>query len=113
MTTANPAVCFKSVHFSKEGTHILRNVTGVFPKGQITTVVGPSGAGKTTLFKLCNGLDSPNDGDIFIHDSSISSYNPVELRRNVGIALQKATMISGTVEKKSRPAAPAAGKNTV
>ncbi|RYG73147.1 phosphate ABC transporter ATP-binding protein [Lentibacillus lipolyticus] len=97
--TANPAVRFESVNFSREEMHILRHVTGIFPKGRITTVVGPSGAGKTTLFKLCNGLESPDDGEIYIHDTSIHSYNPVELRRSVGIALQKATMVSGTVEK--------------
>ncbi|MRG85735.1 ABC transporter ATP-binding protein [Salinibacillus xinjiangensis] len=93
------AVHFRDVHFSDDGLHILKNITGSFPEGKITTLVGPSGAGKSTLFKLCNGLRSPDSGEIFIHGKRIQDYEPVELRRTVGIALQTATMIDGTVQK--------------
>ncbi len=92
-----PALHFHDVNYSIDDVHILKNITGTFPKGKITTLVGPSGAGKTTLLKLCNGLISPTSGDIFIHDKPISTYEPVELRRHVGIALQSAPMIKGTV----------------
>ncbi|SET01810.1 phosphate ABC transporter ATP-binding protein, PhoT family [Oceanobacillus limi] len=88
---------FKDVNYSADGLHILKNVTGSFPEGKITTLVGPSGAGKSTLFKLCNALKSPQSGEILIKGKSIDNYDPVELRRNVGIALQSATMIKGTV----------------
>src|SRR5699024_8032994 len=66
-------------------------------KEKITTLVGPSGAGKTSLLKLCNGLVPPTSGDIFIDSKPIDSYEPTELRRYVGIALQSAPMIKGTV----------------
>ncbi|WP_138417698.1 phosphate ABC transporter ATP-binding protein [Aquibacillus sediminis] len=79
------------------GDTILKNITGMFPEGQITTIVGPSGAGKSTLFKLCNGLQSPDAGEIMISDKPIVDYEPIELRRHVGIALQQATMIRGDV----------------
>ncbi|CAM4109765.1 ABC transporter ATP-binding protein [Lederbergia lenta] len=92
-----PAIHFKEVHYSVDGTHILKSITGSFPIGKITTLVGPSGAGKTTLLKLCNGLNSPTEGEIYINNTKVSEYNPIELRRNVGIALQNAPMISGTV----------------
>lgn len=92
-----PALHFHNVDYSIGDVHILKNITGSFPKGKITTLVGPSGAGKTTLLKLCNGLISPTSGDIFIHDKLISTYEPVELRRHVGIALQGAPMIKGSV----------------
>ena len=92
-----PALHFNNVDYSIGDIHILKNVTGSFPKGKITTLVGPSGAGKTTLLKLCNGLISPTSGEIYIHDKSISAYEPVELRRHVGIALQSAPMIKGTI----------------
>ena len=62
-------------------------------------MVGPSGAGKTTLFRLCNGMKSPDSGEIFIKGKQIDKYHPVKLRQTVGIALQSATMISGNVEK--------------
>lgn len=92
-----PALHFHGVDYSIEDIHILKNITGSFPKGQITTLVGPSGAGKTTLLKLCNGLIAPTSGEIYIHDKQITTYEPVKLRRHVGIALQSAPMIKGTI----------------
>ncbi|GGJ97452.1 putative ABC transporter ATP-binding protein YjkB [Lentibacillus kapialis] len=99
MTDPDNAMRFDNINFSADGVHIIKNITGSIPERNITTLVGPSGAGKTTLFKLCNGLYSPDSGDLFIKGKPIERYEPVELRRNVGIALQKATMISGTVQK--------------
>lgn len=92
-----PAIHFNHIYYSVDGTEILKNVTGSFPEGKVTTLVGPSGAGKTTLLKLCNGLLSPDSGEIYIKDDPITDYPPVELRRLVGIALQSAPMINGTV----------------
>ncbi|RDW19042.1 phosphate ABC transporter ATP-binding protein [Oceanobacillus arenosus] len=93
------AIQFDHVNYSDRGTLILKDINGLFPKGKITTLVGPSGAGKTTLFKLCNRLISPNSGEIQIDGRKIDQYNPIELRQNVGLALQSATMIRGTVMK--------------
>ncbi|WP_203249020.1 ABC transporter ATP-binding protein [Sporosarcina beigongshangi] len=92
-----PAIHFHEVDFSIDDIHILKKITGSFPKGKITTLVGPSGAGKTTLLKLCNGLISPTSGTIFIDNEPISTYPPIELRRHIGIALQNAPMVKGTV----------------
>jgi len=94
-----PAVHFNHVSYSIAGMDVLKEITGSFPEGKITTLVGPSGAGKTTLLKLCNGLLSPNFGELYIKDQPVESYEPTELRRLVGIALQSAPMISGTVYK--------------
>ena len=92
-----PALHFQNVSYSVSDIHILKKITGSFPIGKITTLVGPSGAGKTTLLKLCNGLISPTAGEIFIHDKPISSYDPIKLRRRIGIALQSAPMVKGSV----------------
>ena len=92
-----PALHFHNVDYFIDDIPILKNITGSFPKGKITTLVGPSGAGKTTLLKLCNGLISPTAGDIYIHEKTIATYEPVQLRRHIGIALQSAPMIKGTV----------------
>lgn len=96
-TSYKPAIHFNGVDFSYGKTIILKDITGSFPKGKITTLVGPSGAGKTTLLKLCNGLLSAQIGEVYIKDQPIESYNPIELRRLVGIALQSAPMVTGTV----------------
>ncbi|MGG0655920.1 phosphate ABC transporter ATP-binding protein [Rummeliibacillus pycnus] len=96
-TIYQPAIHFHNVDFEVNGQKILQQVTGSFPTGEITTLVGPSGAGKTTLLKLCNGLISPTSGEIYIDNEPITSLNPVTLRRHVGMALQSAPMIKGTV----------------
>jgi len=99
VTGDKQAVTFNHVNYSVDGNHILKNITESFPEAAITTLVGPSGAGKTTLLKLCNGLLSPDSGEIYIKDKIISSYEPAHLRRLVGIALQSAPMINGSVMK--------------
>lgn len=93
------AIRFEYVDFSADGMSILHGITDSFPKGKITALVGPSGAGKTTVFKLCNGLKSPTSGQVYFNDEPIESYEPVQLRRRIGLALQDATMISGTVRE--------------
>ena len=98
MTASNNTVIqLNHVNYFEGDVHILKDITGSFPEGKITTLVGPSGAGKTTLFRLCNGLISPKSGEIYIKNKPITDYEPTTLRRNIGLALQSATMISGTV----------------
>ncbi|ALX49084.1 phosphate ABC transporter ATP-binding protein [Lentibacillus amyloliquefaciens] len=99
MTVDASAITLENVNYSTDDVHILKNITGKVIEGNITTVVGPSGAGKTTLFRLCNGLQSPDSGNITIQGKAIDNYEPVKLRRKVGIALQSATMISGSVRE--------------
>lgn len=91
------AISFQQVSLSLHDTPILHNITGHFPKGQITTLVGPSGAGKTTVLKLCNALLSPTTGTILYNEQPLHVYEPTELRQSIGIALQAAPMIDGTV----------------
>lgn len=97
MQTIKPAIHFKRVNFHADNKHILKNITGSFYEGTITSLVGPSGAGKSTLLKLCNGLLSARSGEIYIKEKDINTYEPVELRRTVGIALQNAPMVNGSV----------------
>jgi len=96
-TQYKPAIHFQHVDYRIGDIEILKDITGSFPQGRITTLVGPSGAGKSTLLKLCNGLISPVNGEIFVKDKAIGEYDPVELRRMVGMALQSAPMVNGTV----------------
>ncbi|MFA1818799.1 phosphate ABC transporter ATP-binding protein [Virgibacillus oceani] len=95
----NSAIRFNEVNFNADGVHIIKNISGSIMKGKITTLIGPSGAGKSTLFRMCNGLISPSSGEIYLNEEPIQSYDPVNLRRNVGYALQDATMLGGTVRE--------------
>lgn len=91
------AIKFEQVSVMLNNQTILKDISGFITKGTITTFVGPSGAGKTTLLKLCNRLISQTSGTIFIDHLNIEAYDAVKLRQAVGIALQSAPMIKGTV----------------
>ncbi|WP_043931850.1 ABC transporter ATP-binding protein [Bacillus sp. EB01] len=93
------AIELEHVDYSVGSVNIIKYITGSISKGKITTLVGPSGAGKTSLFRLINGLVSPTKGDIRISGKNIEEYEPTELRRSVGLALQNATMINGNIFK--------------
>ncbi|PKC50268.1 PEP carboxykinase-like protein, partial [Rhizophagus irregularis] len=91
------AIQFLNVSYELGSLSILKNISGTIYKGKITTLVGPSGAGKTTLLKLCNGLISPTAGKLHINEKSILSFEPTFLRKQVGIVLQNAPIIRGSV----------------
>jgi len=57
----------------------------VFP-GEIVSLLGPSGCGKTTTMRMIAGLDTPSDGEIFIHGRDVDGVPPH--RRNVGLVFQ-------------------------
>lgn len=97
MSKNEAAIQFQDISLERGETLILKGITGTISKGKITALVGPSGAGKTTLLKLCNGLISPTNGEIIVDQYPIIEYEPTTLRRQVGIVLQNAPMIRGSV----------------
>jgi len=46
--------------------HALKNVSFTVPKGEFVAIVGESGSGKSTLLNLIGGLDTPNNGKIYM-----------------------------------------------
>lgn len=95
--TYTSAIRFENISLEIGRLSILNNISGTFYKGKITTLVGPSGAGKSTLLKMCNALVTPTSGEIFIESIPIDSIHPTALRKNIGIVLQNAPFIHGTV----------------
>ncbi|MBM0045999.1 ABC transporter ATP-binding protein [Anaerococcus sp. mt242] len=61
-------------------------------RGEFVAIVGPSGSGKSTLLHIIGGVDSPNDGKVYIDGNDISQYSSKELayfrRRKVGLIYQ-------------------------
>lgn len=68
------------------------------PANQITCIVGPSGSGKSTLLRLLNSLSSPDHGEILFKNKSISSKDPLQLRRSVVMVSQAPVIFDGTIE---------------
>lgn len=89
----------KGITYKVDETIILKELTGSLNKGKITSIVGPSGAGKTTLFRLCNGMRTPTTGTILFNGEKLETYGPSALRRKIGIVMQQATMLTGTVKE--------------
>lgn len=57
-------------------------------KGEFVTIIGRSGCGKTTILKMVNGLIQPQQGIIKVHEKNIHKDNLINLRRNIGYAIQ-------------------------
>ncbi len=83
---------------------MLHDVTLAIPPGEVTALVGPSGAGKTSLLRLLNRLDDPTAGEVAYDGRPVSSYPVRALRRRVGFVFQAPAMFAGTVADNLRAA---------
>ena len=65
------------------------SVSLTVPDGEICVFIGPSGCGKTTLMRLINRLIPLTSGSISVNGQDIMALDPIELRRNIGYAIQQ------------------------
>ena len=99
LTQVRGNVEFKNVSFKyKEGyDHVLRNISLNIKVGEYVALVGPSGAGKTTLCSLIPRFYEVNEGEIYLDGKNISGVSLRSLRRNIGIVQQDVYLFAGTV----------------
>ena len=76
---------------------ILDNVSCIAEQARITTIVGPSGGGKSTLIRLINRLNDPTGGTIYLDGADITGLDPLKLRAQIAMVMQKPYMFEGTV----------------
>ncbi len=69
------------------------------PWGQTLAVLGPSGSGKSTLLRLLNRLDEPTSGTVELGGVDYRTMPPAELRRHVGMVMQRAYLFPGSVRE--------------
>jgi putative ABC transport system ATP-binding protein len=107
----DPAVLFelREVGLDRGGKTVLDSLSAGIPEGA-TAIVGPSGAGKSTLLRLLNRLADPDRGEISYRGRPLRSYDPLALRREVGLVPQLPALLDGTVESNLRYAAELAGE---
>ncbi|MFV0401141.1 MAG: ABC transporter ATP-binding protein [Oscillospiraceae bacterium] len=85
-----PAIEFRDVvkHFPGTGSNAVDHVSLEIPAGELITILGTSGCGKTTLLKLVNRLYDPDEGQVLINGENIAGIDPVKLRRTIGYVIQ-------------------------
>jgi putative ABC transport system ATP-binding protein len=98
-TDARETLTLETRNLSRSvGGRVLVSDIGVQVKpGEVLAVVGPSGAGKTSLLRLLNRLDEPTGGTVFLDGQDYHAIPPRELRRRVGMVMQAAYLFPGTV----------------
>ncbi len=89
---------------------MLRKVSFTAPRGGRTAIVGPSGAGKTTLFALLERFYEPDEGAISFDGADLRTLELEELRRAIGYVEQDAPVFAGTLRANIVYAAPEAGE---
>lgn len=98
MPEINGEVTFKNVTFAYEtGPNILENLSFTAKAGESIALVGPTGAGKTTIVSLLSRFYDVNGGEIDIDGTDISSVTLHSLRSQMGIMLQDSFIFSGTI----------------
>ncbi|MFE4666622.1 ABC transporter ATP-binding protein [Streptomyces sp. NPDC056716] len=79
------------------GGEVLRGVDLTVRPGERLAVVGPSGAGKTTLSRLLAGVDAPSAGTVTVGGVPVAALDPEQLRRQVVLVTQEHHVFLGTV----------------
>jgi ATP-binding cassette subfamily B protein len=93
----------KEVDFSYDGkTIVLKKVSLDAQPGQVVALVGPTGAGKTTIVNLLTKFYDIESGTIYIDDHDISSFDREQLRKKLGIVLQDTQLFMGTIRENIR-----------
>lgn len=84
---------FRNVSVSCGRTPILNSVSVSFPKGCITTLIGPNGCGKTTLLQCLNGVSTVTSGSVFLDGEDYLQLSLRERARRVSFLPQTRTVI--------------------
>lgn len=96
-------VQFDHVNFSyEEGNPILKDINFTITPGMSVAIVGPTGAGKTTIINLLSRFYNPQDGKILIDGLNLMDLQIKSIRKQVGVMLQDSFLFSGTIMENIR-----------
>ena len=98
LSTITGKVTFEDVTFSYEaGKKVLEHVSFEVKPGESVALVGPTGAGKSTIVNLISRFYNVDDGRVLIDDQDIAKVTLHSLRSQMGIMLQDSFIFSGTI----------------
>ena len=105
---------FKNVHFGYDPEKIIINDFNAKVKdGQKIAIVGPTGAGKTTMVKLLMRFYDVNSGEILLDGHNIKDFKRGELRKMFGMVLQDTWLFGGTIKENIKYSKPEATDSDV
>ena len=94
---------FKNVYFNySKNKEVLKDISFMVEAGTKVALVGPTGAGKTTIVNLLTNFYEVTKGEILIDDVNINKYNKNSLRNMFGVVLQDTYLFSGTIKENIR-----------
>ena len=100
-------ITFNHMDFSYEPSQsLIENFNQVVHKGQKVAIVGPTGAGKSTLINVLMRFYDPTGGEILYNGKSGTSISKPNLRKNFGMVLQETWIFTGTIMENVRYAKP-------
>ncbi|WP_245636898.1 peptidase domain-containing ABC transporter [Azospirillum thiophilum] len=91
-----------SLRYRNDADPALVGVSFSVRPGQIVAIVGPDGAGKSSLLKVMLGLYAPQAGNVRIDGVDIRQMDPIDLRKSIGYVPQASTLFYGTVAQNLR-----------
>ncbi len=92
-------ICFEHVSFAyKEGDYVLRDLNFTIRPGEKVALVGPTGAGKSSIIRLLSRLYEATEGCILVDGVNIRDLPQTELRRHMGVILQDGFVFAGDVK---------------
>jgi NHLM bacteriocin system ABC transporter ATP-binding protein len=83
--------------YVSSGPPVLDNVTFRIAPGEYVAIVGPSGSGKSSLFRLLLGFEKPESGVVFLDGKAIDTLDIGAVRRQFGVVLQNGKLATGSL----------------
>ncbi|MCB1650958.1 MAG: lipid A export permease/ATP-binding protein MsbA [Alphaproteobacteria bacterium] len=115
LQTRQPEIAFDNVHFEyqKNGVRDLNNISFSVSSGKVLALVGPSGAGKTTVINLIPRFYDVLGGRILIDGQDIREFTLESLRAHIALVSQDVTIFDDTIAANIAYGAPGASEDSV
>jgi len=92
-------IVFSNVSFTYTGEEVLRGINIHIKAGEKVAIVGPTGAGKSTIAALLLRLYDPQEGEIYLDGINLKKIKPTSLRKFIAAVPQDTIIFSGTVKE--------------
>lgn len=90
---------FSGVSLVREEKEILKDLNFSIRKGKITSIVGQSGSGKTTILDILMGIIEPTEGTVFLDNQKLLSFDKQKWRSKIGYVSQDNAIFEGTIRE--------------